>query len=139
MIKKFVFLGGIAFFLSCANEPTANELSYDIIGTWSNEAGTFTYVFMENGEAKWLVQRPESVDTLSGKYRFETDSLPMQLDFYDFKTNLTSGKDVYGIVEFPNDSTLRYDNELATSPEEALDRRPTTFNEYQTATFYKQH
>jgi len=139
MIKKFIVLALIAFVWSCTNEPAAEERSYDIIGTWSNESGTFKYVFMENGEAKWLVQRPENVDTISGKYRFLTDSLPMQLDFYGFQTNLTSGKDVYGIVEFPNDSTLRYDNELAASPEEALDRRPTSFNEYQTATFYKQN
>jgi len=138
-MKKLVVLGIIGFLASCAGDAVEDKQSYDIIGTWSNESGTFTYVFMEDGEAKWLIQRPENVDTLTGKYRFVSDSLPMQLDFYDFETRMLNGKDVYGIVEFTNDSTLRYDNELAASPEEALDRRPTTFNEYQTATFYKQN
>jgi len=136
-MKYSIFFSMIFVLAACTSKPV-NEEAVELTGSWASKNDAVTYVFQDESNALWLIRRPDgSVDTLTGKYRFLADSLPMQLDFYDFETGMLNGKDVYGIVEFTSDTTFRFSNELAGSPEEALKRRPKTFSEFQSATFYK--
>lgn len=100
--------------------------SRDLLGTWKNNR--LQFVFLDKSNAMWIVTGDESIDTFRVKYTYRTDSLPNQLDFYDFEEGTLKGLEMYGIIEFSeNRDTFFYAGDTARSPEEGATKRPTDF------------
>lgn len=103
----------------------------ELNGRWSTREGQSFY-FDKNGNALWLVRFGSQVDTISMKYRYNCQKNPAELDLSDFETGPLVGKTLFGILEWNNDTSFRFDAEAGLGPEV----RPVTFENDQTQKFF---
>lgn len=115
--------------LSGCTEPPCRELS----GHWSTREGQSFY-FQENGKGLWLIRFGSQIDTIVMTYRYDCKKEPMELDLSDFESGPLAGKTLFGILEWNNDSSFRFDAEAGTNPA----MRPTAFESDQTQKFFKE-
>lgn len=103
-----------------------------IIGTWDNDKGQIL-VFRKEGKALWIFYSESKRDTFEIKYRTDFRATPSKLDLTDFQVGPLKGKTLYGILEFADKKTIRFDCEPGTT--EAV--RPKEFNPAQVQTYKK--
>ncbi len=118
----------VLFMLDCS-APSCRDLQ----GRWTNREGQAFY-FQGNGKALWLVRFGSQMDTFVMDYRYDCRKQPAELDLSGFKMGPLSGKTMYGILEWSNDSTFRFDSETGTRP----DVRPADFKTEQTQKFFRE-
>lgn len=123
MKLTILFLTVVVGLLSCSK--TSNSL----LGSWDNKQGQILE-FMKDGQALWVFYSETSKDTFKIGYKTNFSASPKQLDLTNFKVGPLTGKTLLGIVEFPNDSTFKFDAEPTSV-------RPTDFNKEQTQTYFK--
>lgn len=117
-------------FLTACNAPSSCR---ELGGRWANREGQSFY-FEPGGKALWMVRFGSKVDTFVMEYRYDCKKQPAHLDLSGFQSGPLSGKTLYGILEWNNDSSFRFDAESGISP----DVRPATFNTEQTQKFFKE-
>ncbi len=110
-------------------DSSCRELS----GHWSTREGQSFY-FQKNGAALWLVRFGSQVDTINMTYRYNCQTNPAELDLQGFDSGPLVGKTLFGILEWNNDSSFRFDAEAGTSPK----IRPRTFISDQTRKFFQE-
>lgn len=123
-----VALFPIVFMLDCS-DPACRDLQ----GRWTNREGQEFY-FQGNGKALWLVRFGSQTDTFVMDYRYDCRKQPAELDLSGFQTGPLGGKTLYGILEWSNDSTFRFDAEAGTQ----ADVRPQAFATEQTQKFFRE-
>lgn len=125
MKQALLILTTILGLLSC-NQPDKK-----ILGSWDNKNGQILS-FENEGKALWIFYTDTKKDTFEISYKIDYSITPNQLDLTDFKVGPLKGNTLYGIVEFQDNNTFRFDCEPS-----ALNR-PKTFNPTQTQVYYKQ-
>jgi len=125
---------GIAF-LAClsllhCSDPPCTELS----GNWTNREGQ-SFQFLPGGKALWLIRFGSQVDTFRMEYRYNCKKQPAELDLSGFQSGPLKGKTLYGILEWSNDSSFRFDSETGYS----ADVRPSAFENDQTQKFFREN
>lgn len=133
MIQNFTHLAVActAFLLllpACVGKPPCYELN----GQWTTREGQ-DLVFMPGGDALWLTRFGSLFDTVRLRYRLDCSQAPASLDLTDFQSGPHKGKTLFGILEWPSDSSfrLRYEPGLLSSV------RPQAFDPEQTLKFYR--
>lgn len=103
-----------------------------ILGTWDNDKGQIL-VFQKEGKALWIFYSEIKRDTFAIKYRADFKANPSKLDLSDFQVGPLKGRTLYGILEFVDKKTIRFDCEPGAT--EAV--RPKEFNPAQVQTYKK--
>lgn len=124
-MKKILLIAITIFGLLSCKSP--NKI---LLGSWDNKNGQILE-FKENGEAFWIFYTESEKGTFAINYKFDPLALPKQLDLTDFKIGPLKGKTLYGIIEFQNENSFRFDCEPSAS------NRPETFSPTQTQTYYR--
>jgi hypothetical protein len=101
-------------------------------GAWDNNKGQLL-VFQKDNQAYWIFYSESKRDTFKIKYRTNLKTQPAQLDLTDFQVGPLKGKTLYGIVEWTDKRTIRFDCEPGTTDSV----RPKAFNPTQTQTYRK--
>lgn len=103
-----------------------------ILGAWDNDKGQIL-VFQKEGKALWIFYSESKRDTFAIKYRADFKANPGKLDLTDFQVGPLKGRTLYGIIEFVDKKTIRFDCEPGAT--EAV--RPKEFNPAQVQTYKK--
>lgn len=101
-------------------------------GTWDNEKGQIL-VFQEGNRALWIFYSEGKRDTFKIKYSADFKAKPYRLDLTDFALGPLKGRTLYGIIEYPDEKTMKFDCE----PGKDESVRPVIFNPQQTQTYMK--
>lgn len=101
-----------------------------LLGLWDNKEGQILK-FKKDNQAEWIFYTKTSSDTFQINYNININTKPMQLELTKFESGPLKGKTLFGIIEFINDSTMRFDCEPA------LADRPKNFDAEQTQTYSK--
>ncbi len=123
-----VFWLGFLFLSACQNTQNCR----DLIGIWSNREGQ-KLIFQKDNSALWLFQFGSRTDSFFITYKYDCKKQPAALDLSNFASGSLAGKTLFGILEWTNDSSFRFDAEPGNSPE----IRPKSFNLEQVQTFIK--
>lgn len=130
LFTQLALLGGVAsFIICCTSAPDCYELS----GRWTNREGQ-VLVFQPEGKALWLIKFGSRFDTSTIQYDYNCKQKPATLDLSGFQSGPLTGKTLYGILEWANDTAFRFDAEAGGSEEV----RPKTFNAEQTERYYRE-
>ncbi len=103
-----------------------------IKGIWDNEKGQIL-VFKKDGQALWIFYTESKRDTFRIKYITDFRSKPYRLDLTDFAAGPLKGKTLFGILEYVDKKTMKFDCEPGTSD----NVRPKEFNPTQTQMYKK--
>ena len=114
----------LSAFISCTS---SND---KLLGSWDNKEGQILE-FEKDSQAKWIFYTETTSDTFQINYNANFNTKPIQIDLTNFKAGPLKGKTLFGIIEFTNDSTMRFDCEPL------LADRPKDFNSEQTKTYFK--
>ena len=125
-MKYLLIFSAVLFF-----QTTVAQIK-QLQGVWDNDNGQLL-VFKKNSQALWIFYNESKRDTFSIKYRTDFKTQPDQLDLSDFQVGPLKGKTLYGIVEWIDKRTIRFDCE----PGIIDSVRPNTFNPTQTQTYRK--
>lgn len=101
-------------------------------GIWDNGTGQIL-VFQGDNQALWIFYQESKRDTFKIKYSTDFKSKPYKLDLTDFTHGPLKGKTLYGILDYTDKKTIKFDCEPGTTP----DVRPREFNPEQTQTYKK--
>jgi hypothetical protein len=124
-MKKLNIVILVAFgMLSC--ERPGDELP----GRWDDRKGQI-FEFNADGTALWIFYDDVGSDTFIISYSTDFTTDAKQLDLTGFKTGPLTGRTLYGIIEFRDNSSFRVDFEPSPSA------RPEKFDPEQTKTYYK--
>jgi uncharacterized protein YndB with AHSA1/START domain len=99
-----------------------------IIGTWTgvdSNGGIQTFTFSRDGRATWRLSRAGDLVISGIDYTLSYETVPFNLDLSGFTSGPLGGKVLYGIVEYPDDNTMRFDAEAGTPDTDIL--RPGEF------------
>lgn len=102
-------------------------------GRWTNREGQ-VFVFNPEGRGLWLTRFGSTYDTVSMRYEINCSTEPFQIDMDGFQGALYEGKQLYGILEWSNDTSFRMLYEIGTTPSD----RPSTFESDLTQQFFKE-
>lgn len=129
LFTRLTLLAGVtSLFFSCTGDA-CRELS----GRWTNREGQ-VFVFQPDGKGLWLIQFGSNFDTFPMQYKYSCDAKPATLDLTGFQSGPLTGKTLFGIVDWTNDTVFRFDAEPGTSAEV----RPEVFNPEQTERYFKE-
>ena len=109
---------------------SCTSLKNKLLGSWDNKKGQILE-FKKDNQAEWIFYNETSKDAFQINYNTNFNTKPIQLELTNFKAGPLKGKTLFGIIEFTNDSTLRFDCEPL------LADRPKDFNSEQTQTYFK--
>ena len=101
-------------------------------GTWDNGKGQIL-VFQNDSKALWIFYSEAKRDTFKIKYTADFKTKPYRLDLSDFAMGPLRGETLFGIVEYSDKKTIKFDCEPGT--DEGV--RPKAFNPTQTQTYKK--
>ena len=118
------------FFCLVVNSAFCQEKK--IRGSWDNTTGQ-VLIFQKDQQALWIFYSESKRDTFRISYKTDFSGKPYKLDLSDFQVGPLKGKTLYGIVEFPDKKTMRFDCEPGISDQV----RPKEFNPKQTQTYKK--
>jgi len=124
-----LFSGFATLFLFCKSENNCRELT----GRWTNQEGQ-VFSFDPDGKALWLVKFGSQFDSFPIRYNYDCKQKIATLDLTEFKAGPLTGKTLFGIIEWANDSVFRFDAEAGTSS----DARPVKFNAEHAERFFKE-
>lgn len=116
-------------FIHCTDPPCRS-----LEGHWTNREGQ-SFQFLPGGKALWLIRFGSQVDTFRMEYRYNCKKQPAELDLSGFQSGPLKGKTLYGILEWSNDSSFRFDSETGYS----VDVRPSAFENDQTQKFFREN
>ncbi len=106
-------------FVSCGEPPDP------LLGAWVSvaaETGQTTYVFEEDGRARWVVQLAEGPDTFAVAYRVDYSQSPIHLDVGPWPAGPLAGRTLFGIVEMQGPDRFVVDFEPADPDGDATTR-----------------
>lgn len=106
MVKNLWISSGLTalIFLSQACEPKQDcKLP---IGHWTDNEGR-EMIFLEDGKAFWLTRFGSQYDTLAFSYTIDCKAVPQSIEMQGFTSGPYTGRALFGIFEWSNDSTLR--------------------------------
>ena len=109
-----------------------------LLGEWvsvGSEDTRMTYIFEDDGRARWILELAEGPDTLEVAYEARYASTPIELDVGPWSSGPLAGQTLFGIVELQGPDRFRVDFEPA-SPDSDGAERPATFSE-QAVTFVR--
>ena len=118
--------------VSCGQPP--DPLLGEWVSVGSQEART-TYVFEEDGRARWILELAEGPDTFDVAYEVRYLAMPIQLDVGPWERGPLTGQTLFGIVELLGPDRFLVDFEPA-DPDGVGDERPATLSE-QAVTFVR--
>lgn len=102
-----------------------------LTGTWAGEDAhgyRQTFIFMEDGAAKWVLEKEDFREVFEIRYDADFSAVPMRLDLSGFDRGPLEGRTLYGIVEFPDKLSFRFDCEPGP-PDGGDEVRPDSFTE----------
>ena len=85
------------------------------IGHWTDNEGK-EMVFQSDGKALWLTRFGSQYDTQTCSYKVDCTAIPTTLEMQDFSSGPYTGRTVYGIYEWSNDTTMRFQFEEGERP-----------------------
>lgn len=133
MVKNFTLLVPIGAFLllllACRHGPPC----IDLHGRWTTREGQ-EFLFLENGRGLWLTHFGSLFDTVRFVYVLNCRQKPFTLDLSQIDDGPYSGKTLFGIVAWVNDTSLRWQYEAGPAPE----IRPKAFEGEQTQLLFRE-
>lgn len=121
---KWIFIA-IAFFFS-NHQDQANSL----VGQWDNKKGQLLSLHAD-GTAWWIFYSDTKRDSFAVRYVTDLTQKPHHFDLTNFKKGPLTGKTLFGIIEFVEEDTFKFDCELVK------ENRPKDFSSSQTQTYYR--
>ena len=118
--------------LACAGPPDP------LVGEWvsvGSDGTHMTYIFEDDGRARWILALAEGPDTLEVAYEVRYFTDPVELDVGPWRSGPLAGQTLFGIVELQGPDRFRVDFEPA-NPDSDGAERPATFSE-QAVTFVR--
>lgn len=109
-----------------------------LLGEWvsvGSEDTRMTYIFEDEGRARWILGLSEGPDTFEVAYEVRHLTAPIELDMGPWNSGPLAGQTLFGIVELQGPDRFRVDFEPA-NPDSDGGERPATFSE-QSVTFVR--
>ena len=119
--------------LACGRGEDASQ---KLLGSWSGidqQDIHHTFIFHADNTMSWVLAEAGTVHV---RYRFDPSTTPYQLDLTGFQGPPLEGKSLYGILEFVDDTAIRFDCDAGPVDADGDTLRPTTFTE-STVTYTK--
>lgn len=115
----------VALFFSNHQEQTNS-----FIGQWDNKKGQLLSLHPD-GSAWWIFYSDTKRDSFAVRYVTDFTKKPYHFDLTDFKKGPLMGKTLFGIVEFTDENSFKFDCEPVK------ENRPKDFSSSQTQTYYR--
>ncbi|MCG8555444.1 MAG: hypothetical protein MJD61_09190, partial [Proteobacteria bacterium] len=122
--KMTVIFVMISMFTACTESA-----SQKLLGKWSGvdrNDNRQVFIFHGNDTATWIIAE---TGTLKVRYRFDPGSSPFHLDLMGFVGPPLEDKTLFGIAEFADPNSLKFDCEAGPSGEDGADFRPVSFTD----------
>ena len=120
----------LSLFVSCADSGPA------LAGTWEGDG--MVLAVREDRSAVWTLDTPGGRESFDVAWSLDASAEPQHFDVSGFDRGPLAGQTLYGIVEFTDPDTLRWD--AAPGPAGAADAeavRPTVFSPEDTRTLHR--
>ena len=109
-----------------------NEQPKEIKGKWEGKdtsGVTQVFSFKENNEASWQMKSSIFNMTFDINYYLDNSANPYKVKFSNFKEGPLAGKNLYCIIKFTDENTMKIDCEAAESDVDQSTAYPEDFTD----------
>ena len=108
--------------------PDARIAAPSVVGEWSNPVG-WHLELRNDGTATWTIDMPDGQIISDVTYAVDLTQEPHHFDLGPFDEGMLDGMTLYGIIEFTDRDTFRWDCEPAPTFDDGQAARPESFDE----------
>jgi hypothetical protein len=111
MVRILIICGAILLLNACDEKQECKAP----VGHWTDNEGK-EMVFTPDGKALWLTRFGSQYDTQTCVYNVDCTVVPAAMEMQGFTSGPYTGRTVYGIYEWSNDTTLRFQFDEGEKP-----------------------